>query len=160
MPKTTIYFTYLACGVVLCLKRFRLLALNKSMPSSIQVSLETSTSRDVCPEEVLSFSNVPSSSLLYHIQKPVRSQNNILHLSPGLLKKTNRWPLKGSLHITLSANMESLLNPHRMSVGSVYMKILTDDGNVSIVRTPAKQKEHYSKPCCLWKDLSSGCCRK
>jgi transposase len=42
-----------------------------------------------------SFSNVPSASCLYQVTNPVLSQKSILHLSPVLLKNTNRWPLSG-----------------------------------------------------------------
>ena len=103
----------------------------------------------VCCGSDLSFSNVPSSSLLYQMQNPVLSQNSILHLSPGLLKKTNKCPLNGSLSIKLSVSIESLLNPHRMSAGRVYMNIFTDDGSVSINPLRTKPKGHCLKSCCL-----------
>ncbi len=115
--KSRLFLIKRAYEAVLRSYRFRRRALNKSMPSSIQVSFAMSTSIVVLLSLSGSFSNVPSSSFLYHIMNPVRSQNSILHLSPIRLKNTNRCPLKGSFCMKLSASIESLLKPQRISVG-------------------------------------------
>ena len=130
------------------------------MPSSIHVNLLTSTSRDIVLGGDLSFSKVPSSSLLYQIQKPVLSQNNILHLSPNLLKKTNMCPLNGSLSIIFSVSIESLLNPHRMSAGWVYINIFTDDGSVSTDAPHVEPKGRCLMFFCLHQQEFAKCCLK
>ena len=130
------------------------------MPSSIQISLEMSTSRDVFPAGDFNLSNVPSSKRLYQIIKPVLSQKRIFHLSPSLLKNTNKCPLNGSLSIKLSVSIESLLNPHRMSAGWVYMNIFTDDGSVSIILACAKPKVRHLMFYCLSRNRFAKCCRK
>ena len=145
---------------ILRLYRLRFLVLNKSMPSSIHVNLLTSTSRDVFFGGDLSLSNVPSSSRLYQMIKPVLSQNNILHLSPSLLKNTNKCPLNGSLSMKLSVNIESLLKLQRMSAGWVYINIFTDDGSVSIIPACAKPKVRHLMFYCLPRNEFAKCCRK
>ena len=122
-----------------------------SMPSRINDNIVISISRLVVLEGLPIFSNEPCSSLLYQMQKPVLSQKSILHLSPRLLKYTNTWPLNGSWPIIFCANIESLLNPQRISAGWVYRNIRTDDGRVSINPPGVKRKWHCSKSCCrLW----------
>ena len=127
------------------------------MPSRINDNIVISISRLVVLDGLPILSNDPSSSLLYQMQKPVLSQKSILHLSPRLLKYTNKWPLNGSWPIMLFANIESLLNPQRMSAGWVYMNIRTEDGRVSINLPGTKQKWHCSRFCCLLWNLFAMC---
>jgi len=129
-----------------------------SMPSRINDNFVISISRLVVLDGLPILWNEPSSSLLYQMQKPVLSQKSILHLSPRLLKYTNRWPLSGSWPIMLPANIESLLNPQRISAGWVYTNIRTDDGRVSINRPGVKLKLHCSMFCCLLRSLFAKRC--
>ena len=128
-----------------------------SMPSSINDNVVISISRLVVLEGLLILSNEPSSSLLYQMQKPVLSQKSILHLSPRLLKYTNKWPLNGSWPIMSFANIESLLNPQRISVGWVYRNIRTEQGRVSINPPCIKQRLHWSMFCRLLRNLFATC---